>query len=346
MIRNYWCILTITTLINEATMNTTKIKTTLRLTEAEVHAKCDEMLEMGEKPTSIQLLSRFGRGGMGTITKYMKTWEAKDEIKSAGIETLPAVVPLPDRLSKDGDDLLKKLWNVAKSLSDEEIESERERMRQADVARDAEIKEAIDYSDVQSDMIDNLNNELESIIIEKDDLKTKVFTIEQELKDNLKDKTLLEIELSKAIDQSKSLTNDVSSLNLKAAVNGEQINNLKTTIINQDKEIDELKKAHEKSISKLELNHEKSITTIYSEHKKDLDRLMASHDSATQSIKEAHAKSLESAEQARIDAISQYNDMINSLKQDKINLSETIKSLQSKLEKDVVTVLEDANQEE
>ena len=297
------------------------IKTTLRLTESEVHAKCDEMLEMGEKPTSIQLLSRFGRGGMGTISKYLKTWEAKDEIKLAVVDQLPAVISLPERLLKEGDDLLKKLWTVAKSMSDAEIESERERMRQADIARDNEINDANAYSEVQSDIIDSLNDELATVVDEKENLKIKVAVIEQELKDNLKDKTMLEIELSKAIDQSKSLTNDVSSLNLKAAANIEKINNLKTTIINKDKEIDVLKK-----------DHEKSITTIYSEHKKDLDRLTASHDSATQSIKEVHAKSLESAEQARIEAVSQYKDTIDTFKADKDNLSVIIKKLQEQLE--------------
>ena len=86
----------------------------LRLTEEEVHAACAEIAAQGERPTALILLDKLGRGSLTTITKYLNSWNASDEAKVLGVESLPAIVELPPELTKDGEGLIKKIWAVAK----------------------------------------------------------------------------------------------------------------------------------------------------------------------------------------------------------------------------------------
>lgn len=131
-----------------------------RLTEAEVHAACAEIAAQGERPTALTLLDRLGRGSLTTITKYLNSWNATDEAQAIKAEALPAVVKLPQELSKDGEDLLKKMWNIAKSLTDAELDIQREALKQAELANQAKVEEAFKFSEAQSMKIDRLEDAL------------------------------------------------------------------------------------------------------------------------------------------------------------------------------------------
>ena len=132
----------------------------LRLTEEEVHAACAEIAAQGERPTALTLLDRLGRGSLTTITKYLNTWNATDEAQAIKAEALPAVVKLPQELSKDGEDLLKKMWNIAKGIADEELDIQREALKQAELANQAKVEEAFKFSEAQSMKIDRLEDTL------------------------------------------------------------------------------------------------------------------------------------------------------------------------------------------
>lgn len=133
---------------------------TSRLTEGEVHAACAEIAAQGERPTSLTLLERLGRGSLTTITKYLSSWNASDEAQVIKVENLPAVVKLPPELSKEGDDLLKKMWHVAKNLTDAELDVQREALKQAEIANQTKVEEAYKFSEVQSMKIDRLEDTL------------------------------------------------------------------------------------------------------------------------------------------------------------------------------------------
>ena len=133
----------------------------IKLTEDEVHEACSEIVSQGERPTALNLLDKLGRGSLTTITKYLNSWNSSDEAQAVKAENLPTVVKLPPELLKEGDDLLKKMWNVAKSITDAELDVQREALKQAEIANQAKVEEAFKFSEAQSLKIERLEEELQ-----------------------------------------------------------------------------------------------------------------------------------------------------------------------------------------
>jgi len=129
-----------------------------KLTEEDVHAACAELAAQGERPRSVALYDKLGRGSMSTITKYLNTWNASEEAQALKPDALPMVVKLPDELSKDGEDLLKRMWNTAKGIADAELEIQREALKQAEQANLLKVEEAFKFSDAQAMKIDRLED--------------------------------------------------------------------------------------------------------------------------------------------------------------------------------------------
>ncbi len=136
---------------------------TPRLTEEEVHEACAEIAAQGERPTSLSLLDRLGRGSLTTITKYLNSWYASDEAQTLSADTLPAVIQLPQELTRDGEDLLKKIWNIAKGIADKDLEVQREALRQAEKDAQARVEEAFAFSEAQAMKIERLEEDFRSI---------------------------------------------------------------------------------------------------------------------------------------------------------------------------------------
>ncbi len=132
----------------------------IRLTEEEVHQACAEIAAQGERPTSLNLLDKLGRGSLTTITKYLNSWNETDDAQAIDAESLPAVVQLPSELSKEGEDLLKKMWSVAKTLTDNDLEIQREALKQAEIANQKKVEEAFKFSEAQSMKIEWLEENL------------------------------------------------------------------------------------------------------------------------------------------------------------------------------------------
>ena len=90
----------------------------------------------------------------------MNSWNASDESQVIDAESLPAIVQLPEELSKDGEDLLKKIWNVAKGIADKELEIQREALKQAEAANQLKVEEAFKFSEAQALKIERLEESL------------------------------------------------------------------------------------------------------------------------------------------------------------------------------------------
>ena len=134
-----------------------------RLSEEEVHVACTEIAAQGERPTSLNLLDKLGRGSLTTITKYLNSWNATDEARAISVESLPAIVALPPELSRDGEDLLKKIWSIAKGIADTELDIQREALKQAEITNQIKVEEAFKFSEAQSMKIERLENVLAEI---------------------------------------------------------------------------------------------------------------------------------------------------------------------------------------
>ncbi|WAK04610.1 DNA-binding protein [Methylobacter sp. YRD-M1] len=129
-----------------------------RLTEEEVHEVCAEIAAQGERPTALMLLDRLGRGSLTTITKYLNSWNVSDEAKALGAESLPTIVELPSELAKDGEGLIKKIWAIAKGIADDELDIQREALKQAEIANQAKVEEAFKFSEAQAMKIERLED--------------------------------------------------------------------------------------------------------------------------------------------------------------------------------------------
>lgn len=141
----------------------------LRLTEEEVHTACAEIAAQGERPTALTLLDKLGRGSLTTITKYLNSWNASDEAKLLGAETLPAIIELPAELTKDGESLIKKIWAIAKGIADEELDIQREALKQAEITNQMKVEEAFKFSEAQALKNERLEDTLTALKAQLDE---------------------------------------------------------------------------------------------------------------------------------------------------------------------------------
>jgi chromosome segregation ATPase len=206
----------------------------IRLTEEDVHIACTEIASQGERPTSLNLLDKLGRGSLTTITKYLNSWNVSDDAQAIEAESLPSVVQLPSELSKEGEDLLKKMWNVAKNITDNELEIQREALKQAEIANQAKVEEAFKFSEAQAMKIERLE---EDFISMKNQLVEKHREYRQAA-DDLNDAEKTNVGLSKDNDQLKYEISDLK----KQIVALEE----KNKVANQDSQ--SLQKDHAKEL--------------------------------------------------------------------------------------------------
>lgn len=183
-----------------------------RLTEAEVHTACVSIAAQGERPTALTLLDKLGRGSLTTITKYLNSWNASDEAKVLGAETLPAIVKLPPELTKDGEDLIKKIWSIAKGIADEELDIQRDALKQAELSTHSKVEEAFKFSEAQAMKIERLEDVLSDLkgeLTEEQNNHTQTITqLNEAEKANVglsKDKDRLQYEISELKKQVSAL---------------------------------------------------------------------------------------------------------------------------------------------
>lgn len=204
---------------------------TPRLTEEEVHAACADIAGQGERPTALTLLDKLGRGSLTTITKYLNSWNASEEAHTLKADALPTVVKLPEELSKEGEDLVKKMWHVAKVLTDAELDIQREALKQAELTNQAKVEEAFKFSEAQSMKIERL----EDIISE---LKARL-TEEQS------DHAGTVVQLNEAEKANVGLTKDNERLGYEVAGLKNQVAGLEETNKEAIQERQALQKSHE-----------------------------------------------------------------------------------------------------
>ena len=196
----------------------------IRLTEEEVHTACIDIASQGERPSSLNLLDKLGRGSLTTITKYLNSWNASDDAQVIKAESLPAVIKLPDELSKEGEDLLKKMWNVAKNITDSELDIQREALKQAEIANQSKVEEAFKFSEAQAMKIERLE---EDFISMKNQLDTE-FTTHKHTGSKLNEAEKTNVGLSKDNEQ---LQNEIQDFKNQVAALEETNNS-----INQNKQ--------------------------------------------------------------------------------------------------------------
>lgn len=144
--------------------NISHISKAKRLTEEEVHTAADEIKENGVKVSSIEVYKFLGRGSLTTITNFLKTWNQEETMT-----TLPALISLPESLSKAAEQLIIKLWAESQILAEKEINGQREALRQAEALANEKIAEAEAFSEEQAAKIEALETQIEAIQKDRDE---------------------------------------------------------------------------------------------------------------------------------------------------------------------------------
>lgn len=297
-----------------------------RLTEEEIHEACAEIAAQGERPTALNLLDKLGRGSLTTITKYLNSWNESDEAQAIKAEALPAVIKLPTELSKEGEELLKKIWHVAKGLTDAELEIQREALKQAEIANQAKVEEAFKFSEAQTMKIDRLEDTLtelqEKLTEEQNNHAQAVVHLNEAEKANVglsKDNDRFQHELGEL----KKLVATLEEAN-KAAVQEKHAlqQNHDDVIKQKDAEIKSLDKEVYKLQSSLDtmaktndqLNSELNRKTAeLSDRAVELDRMNVRYESAASGLENAKSE-LKIANKAALDAEKLVSNLEGQLK--------------------------------
>ncbi|MDC9729521.1 MAG: DNA-binding protein [Methyloprofundus sp.] len=141
-----------------------------RLTEQEVHAAAQDLIDANESISSIALLKSLGRGSLTTITKYMGTFNQGEDLP---IPTkLADFTELPESLSRSTKLLAIKIWAESQEIANNELENQRAVLNQSVKISAERLKEAEIFSDEQAKRIDEIErNYRHEIDLLKNELK-------------------------------------------------------------------------------------------------------------------------------------------------------------------------------
>jgi chromosome segregation ATPase len=292
------------------------------LTEKEVHNECNKMLSMGEDPTTLTLYDRLKRGSNSTISKYLKTWKSLYEQEKEKIENLPVAVSVPNEVSKVGDDFVKTCWAAAQRMSEKLMESERERIKQADLKREEDERVSNAFSEKQAADYQKLSEEFNELSDDRDNALNEIAGLKERLSAESEAKANVEKDYDVVVNEMEALSNIITELEqTKALLEQEKeqlIEQSKIDIKAKNDEIVKLNKAHDLAIVKIEAKHEKNVERLTVEHGKSVNDLKAVHDKSLVEINRAHDK-----------IVKQYESTIKSLTDDKNKQNTDIKELQS-----------------
>jgi len=152
-----------------------------RLTEQDVHNAIVEMIAAGEKPSALNLLKALGRGSLTTISKFMNSYYNANDT-GTGEVNLPALVDVPREIGLSSELLVKKLWADARALANQEIDSQRAALVQAEAEAALKVTEAMEFSEVQARRIEELENLVDELRTMLNDEKHEVGKLQETIK--------------------------------------------------------------------------------------------------------------------------------------------------------------------
>lgn len=281
--------------------NISQISKAKRLTEEEVHTAAEELKENGVKVSSIEVYKFLGRGSLTTITNFLKTWN-----QEGTINTLPALISLPESLGKAAEQLIIKLWAESQILAEKEISSQREALRQAEVLAAEKIAEAEAFSEEQASQIEALETKIERLYTENNEryneLKKAIDIEQDERHKAVCEKAVCEQKLNEAekrFDYVNAALIEQQKANQKlTAENITLKEKLEADIKKLEKSEDDLKKAKERAISQEAENKKAEIKTEVQRNQidqlvielKDQKELTAKEASDNKALREKAAK--------------------------------------------------------
>lgn len=122
----------------------------------DVFNAANDIRESGQRPSILGVYKLLGRGSYTTISNHLKQWEEENK---SGMR-LPTEVELPEMIATDADLFVRKLWNVAKNYADEQVQSERDALRQRELELQDEMRQAVDMANDSADKLEAMEEKL------------------------------------------------------------------------------------------------------------------------------------------------------------------------------------------
>ncbi|QIU23063.1 hypothetical protein HEC89_24320 (plasmid) [Salmonella enterica subsp. enterica serovar Typhimurium] len=107
----------------------------------DVAAAAQKLKDAGKRPTVIAIRDIIGKGSFTTISTYLKQWSEEHSLDEELVE-----VVLPESVMSDAELFLQKIYTVAKASADEQLERERELLRQKEIEYQEDMQQAVDMA--------------------------------------------------------------------------------------------------------------------------------------------------------------------------------------------------------
>lgn len=128
----------------------------------DVAAAAQKLKDAGKRPTVIAIRDLLGKGSFTTISTYLKQWSEEHSLDEEPVE-----VVLPESVMSDAELFLRKIYTVAKTSADEQLEREREQLRQRELEYQEDMQQAVDMANDATERAELLEEQLESLTNKK-----------------------------------------------------------------------------------------------------------------------------------------------------------------------------------
>ncbi|EPU6460279.1 DNA-binding protein [Salmonella enterica subsp. enterica serovar Newport] len=142
----------------------------------DVAAAAQKLKDAGKRPTVIAIRDLLGKGSFTTISTYLKQWSEEHSLDEEPVE-----VVLPESVMSDAELFLRKIYTVAKTSADEQLEREREQLRQRELEYQEDMQQAVDMANDATERAELLEEQLESLTNKKTELDAALRKAENSL---------------------------------------------------------------------------------------------------------------------------------------------------------------------
>lgn len=142
----------------------------------DVAAAAQKLKDAGKRPTVIAIRDIIGKGSFTTISTYLKQWSEEHSLDEELVE-----VVLPESVMSDAELFLQKIYTVAKASADEQLERERELLRQKEIEYREDMQQAVDMANDATERAELLEEQLEALTNKKSELDAALGKAENSL---------------------------------------------------------------------------------------------------------------------------------------------------------------------
>jgi chromosome segregation ATPase len=128
----------------------------------DVAAAAQRLKDAGKRPTLIAVRDLIGKGSYTTISTFLKQWSEEHSLDDEPVEVI-----LPESVMSDAQLFLQKIYTVAKASADDQLERERELLRQKEIEFQEDMQQVVDIANDATEKSELFEEQLEAITNKK-----------------------------------------------------------------------------------------------------------------------------------------------------------------------------------